>query len=197
MPEELLIATRNSGKVLEFSRLLGDLPVRMRGLADFPDSGEVEESGETFEENAIIKARVYAALTGLLTLADDSGLHVAALGGDPGVRSARYAGPRATDADRNALLLSELNAAHDADRRARFVCVLALIRPEDGSLKLFNGTCEGRIGHEPRGAGGFGYDPIFIPDGYTQSFGQLPPEVKDRISHRAVALRAVRSFLLE
>lgn len=197
MPEELLIATRNAGKVVEFSRLLGDLPVSMKGVADFPDVGEVEESGETFEENATIKARVYAGLTGLLTLADDSGLEVDALGGAPGVRSARYAGPRATDAERNTLLLSELNATHDAERRARFVCVLALFRPADGSLKLFRGTCEGRIGHEPRGDGGFGYDPIFVPEGYSQSFGELPPEVKDRISHRAVALGAVRSFLVE
>lgn len=197
MPEELLIATRNPGKVQEFSRLLRDLPVRTRGLADFPDACEVEETGETFEENAAIKARVCSALTGLPTLADDSGLQVDALGGEPGVRSARYAGPHATDADRNALLLSELSATHDADRRARFVCVLALIRPADDSLKLFKGTCEGRIGPEPRGAGGFGYDPIFIPDGYEESFGELPPEVKDRISHRAVALAAVRSFLLE
>ncbi|HEX7178026.1 MAG TPA: RdgB/HAM1 family non-canonical purine NTP pyrophosphatase [Pyrinomonadaceae bacterium] len=197
MPEELLIATRNAGKVLEFSRLLGDMSVIMRGLSDFPDVGEVEESGETFEENATIKARVYAGLTGLSTLADDSGLQVDALGGAPGVRSARYAGPRATDAERNTLLLSELHAAHDAGRRARFVCVLALYRPADDSLKLFGGTCEGRIGHEPRGDGGFGYDPIFIPDGYSRSFGELPSDVKDRISHRAVALRAVRSFLAE
>ena len=197
MPEELLIATRNAGKVVEFSRLLGDLPVGMRGLADFPDLSEVEESGETFEENATLKARVYGGLTGLLTLADDSGLQVDALRGAPGVRSARYAGPRATDAERNTLLLSELNATHDAERRARFVCVLALFRPADSSLKLFRGTCEGRIGHEPRGGGGFGYDPIFVPEGYSQSFGELPPEVKDCISHRAVALGAVRSFLVE
>jgi len=197
MSEELLIATRNGGKVLEFSRLLGDLPVSLRGLSDFPDVGEVEESGETFEENATIKARVYAGLTGLFTLADDSGLQVDALGGAPGVRSARYADPRATDAERNALLLSELNATHDAERRARFVCVLALFRPVDDSLKLFRGSCEGRIGHEPRGDGGFGYDPIFIPDGYSQSFGELPSDVKDRISHRAIAFNAVRSFLAD
>ena len=197
MPEELLIATRNAGKVLEFSRLLGDLPVTLRGLADFPDLGEVEETGETLEENATLKARVYAGQTGLLALADDSGLHVDALGGAPGVRSARYAGPLVTDAERNALLLSALNATRDGERRARFVCVLALYRPAGDSLKLFRGTCEGRIGHEPRGDGGFGYDPIFIPDGYSQSFGELPSDVKDRISHRAVALSAVRSFLAE
>jgi XTP/dITP diphosphohydrolase len=197
MPEELLIATRNAGKVAEFSRLLGDLPVSMRGLADSPDLGEVEESGETFEENATLKARVYAGLTGLLTLADDSGLQVDALRGAPGVRSARYAGPRATDAERNALLLSELNATRDAGRRARFVCVLALFRPADGSVELFRGTCEGRIGHAPRGDGGFGYDPIFVPEGHSRSFGELPSEVKDRISHRAVAFQALRSFLLE
>jgi XTP/dITP diphosphohydrolase len=197
MPEELLIATRNAGKVVEFSRLLRGLPVSTRGLADFPDLCEVEESGETFEENATIKARAYAGLTGLPTLADDSGLSVDALGGAPGVRSARYAGPSATDAERNALLLSELNATRDPERRARFVCVLALFRPSDGFLKLFKGTCEGRIGHEPRGAGGFGYDPIFIPAGHSQSLGELPPDIKDRISHRAVALRALKSFLSE
>lgn len=197
MPEELLIATRNAGKVVEFSRLLCDLPFTTRGLADFPELCEVEESGETFEENATIKARVYAGLTGLPTLADDSGISVDALGGAPGVRSARYAGPRATDAERNTLLLSELNATRDPQRRARFICVLALFRPSDGFLKLFKGTCEGRIGREPRGGSGFGYDPIFIPDGYGQSFGELPPDVKDRISHRAVAMRAMKSFFAE
>jgi XTP/dITP diphosphohydrolase len=197
MREELLIATRNRGKAMEFSRLLSGLPVETKSLAEFSGMGDVEESGETFEENATIKARAYAGQTGILTLADDSGLQVDALSGAPGVHSARYAGPHATDSERVALLLSELNRTNDAERRARFVCVLALFRPADGFLKLFRGTCEGRIGDEPRGNGGFGYDPVFIPDGYSQSFGELSADLKDRISHRARAFKAVRAFLIE
>jgi XTP/dITP diphosphohydrolase len=197
MPEELLIATRNRGKLIEFSRLLEGLPIKVRGLDEFPGLGEVEEDGKTFGENATIKARACAGLTGIPTLADDSGLQVDALDGAPGILSARYAGPHANDSERIDLLLSELDATNDVERRARFVCALALFRPADGFLKLFTGTCEGRIASEPRGEGGFGYDPVFIPDGYSQSFGELPADLKDRISHRARAFGAMRAFLVE
>jgi XTP/dITP diphosphohydrolase len=196
MQHELLIATRNGGKVREVQSLLGDLPLRLRSLAEFPTTGEVEETGATFAENAAIKARAYAAQTGCWTLADDSGLEVEALNGAPGVYSARYGGPEATDAERIELLLEALARTGDPLRRARFVCVIAVADDSSNLLELFAGTCEGRIAHEARGSGGFGYDPVFVPEGYEQSFGELPPEVKQQISHRAHALEATRPFLL-
>ena len=192
---ELLVATRNQGKLREVERLLSGLSLRT--LLDFPEVGEVEETGATFEENASLKASAYAAQTGLWTLADDSGLEVLALDGAPGVLSARYAGASATDAERNALLLSRLSSIADADRRARFVSVIAIANAEGKVLHLSQGTCEGRLAQEPRGQNGFGYDPLFIPDGYTQTFGELPEEVKEKISHRARALAKARPFLLE
>lgn len=197
MPKELLIATRNRGKVSEVESLLGAFPLRLRSLADFPATGDVEETGSTFEENSTIKAQAYAAQTGCWTLADDSGLEVEALGGAPGVFSARYGGPEATDAERIDRLLSALALSGDASRRARFVCVIAIADSKANLLSLFTGTCEGRIAHEPQGSGGFGYDPIFVPDGYEQTFGELPAEIKQRISHRARALKAALPFLLD
>jgi XTP/dITP diphosphohydrolase len=197
MPKELLIATRNRGKVLEVESLLGALPLRLRSLADFPATQEVEETGATFEENSAIKARAYATQTGCWTLADDSGLEVEALNGAPGVFSARYGGPEATDAERIALLLDALSRSGDANRRARFVCVIAVADSRANLLSLFTGTCEGRIAPEPHGGGGFGYDPVFVPDGYEQTFGELPAGIKQRISHRARALRAALPFLLD
>ncbi len=197
---ELLIATRNQGKVREFARFLADLPVRLRSLAEFPDISEVAETGSTFSENARLKAYSYAAQTGLWTLADDSGLEVEALGGAPGLLSARYAGEGASDAARVARLLEELSGKPDEERRARFICVLALTLPPREETWVFIGRCEGRIASEPRGAHGFGYDPVFIPEGYTQTFGELPVEVKQRISHRARAVaeaRACLQYLLE
>ena len=196
MTKELLIATRNRGKVLEVESLLGEFPLRLRSLADFPVTGDVEETGSTFEENSALKAQAYAAQTGCSTLADDSGLEVEALGGAPGVFSARYGGPDATDAERIDLLLAALKRSGDANRRARFVCVIAIADSQAKLLELFTGTCEGRIAHEPRGSGGFGYDPVFVPDGYQQTFGELPSELKQRISHRARALQAALPFLL-
>ena len=192
---DILIATRNRGKLKEFAQLLSELPINLRGLDEFPEAGEVEESGLTFEENASIKARYFSLKTGLWTLSDDSGLVVDALGGAPGVRSARYAGPHATDSERTARLLVALDSTNDLERRARFVCVLALNKPEDREPRLFIGRCEGRIAHAPRGQEGFGYDPVFIPHGYTQTFGELPAEIKNRISHRALALEAAKGYL--
>ncbi|MCA1591546.1 MAG: RdgB/HAM1 family non-canonical purine NTP pyrophosphatase [Acidobacteria bacterium] len=194
---ELLIATRNAGKVRELRKLLEDLPLRLRDLSEWPEIAEVEEAGATFEKNAALKARGYADQTGLLALADDSGLEVAALGNAPGVLSARYAGPLASDAERITRLLVELEATGNVERRARFVCVIALARPGIEQVEIFAGTCEGHISSEPRGYGGFGYDPVFVPDGYTQTFGELSPEIKRQVSHRAHALAKARGFLSE
>ena len=196
--KELLIATRNAGKVCEVEMLLEGLPLRFRSLAEFPEIVEVEETGATFAENAALKARGYAAQTRLWALADDSGLEVEALGGAPGVFSARYAGgAHASDAERTAHLLAELSRTGDTGRRARFVCVIAIADADARLVDSSTGTCEGSIALAPRGVNGFGYDPVFIPDGYRQTFGELPPEIKQHISHRARALEAARSFLLE
>jgi XTP/dITP diphosphohydrolase len=190
---ELLVATNNAGKVRELSQLLSDFPLRLRLLGEFSAIEEAEETGETFAENATLKALHYSAHSGLLTLSDDSGLVVDALGGTPGVRSARYAGREATYAERMSKLLGELDATGDEERRARFVCVIAVADPAAGTLHTFEGSCEGRIARAPRGTGGFGYDPLFIPDGHDRTFGELPAEVKHTLSHRARALeQAVR-----
>lgn len=194
-PLELLIATRNKGKLREFAALLADLPVRLCSFTDFPHLREAEETGATFAENATLKARSAAAQTKLLTVADDSGLEVDALQGRPGVRSARYAGENASDDERMRRLLSELSDVPEANRRARFVCALAFADPATNFLQVFTGTCEGRIAFEPCGTGGFGYDPVFIPDGYRATFGELPAGVKEQISHRARALELAECFL--
>jgi XTP/dITP diphosphohydrolase len=195
----LLVATNNPGKVREFEELLAGLPQPVR--ITFPAQEglvlEVDESGETFEENARIKALAYARASGLLTLADDSGLEVDALGGAPGVHSARYAGPGAGDADRYRKLLGALAGVPVGQRSARFRCVVALALP-GGSVQTAEGTCEGEIGFEPRGEHGFGYDPVFVVKGYGgQTMAELPPEVKNRISHRARALAAAQPILAQ
>jgi XTP/dITP diphosphohydrolase len=192
---ELLIATHNAGKIRELTALLSNLPLRLRRLSEFPQIEEVEETGETFAANAELKARLYSRQTNLWTLADDSGLEVDALGGAPGVLSARYSGVNATDAERNALLLAALNGTDDPQRTARFICVIALYELESETTKLFTGACEGRISRHPRGNNGFGYDPLFIPTGYAQTFGELPDELKQQLSHRARALAGVRAYL--
>jgi len=185
---ELLVATNNAGKVRELSQLLSGAPLRLRLLSEFDGVAEAEETGTTFAENATLKALYYSAHAGLLTLSDDSGLAVDALNGAPGVYSARYAGADATYAERMAKLLGELEAAGDTDRRARFVCVIAVADPLAGTVETFEGVCEGRIARAPRGTGGFGYDPLFIPEGHDRTFGELPEEVKHSLSHRARAL---------
>jgi XTP/dITP diphosphohydrolase len=196
-PSELLVATNNAGKVRELASALSGLPLRLRLLNEFADVPEAEETGETFAENAALKARHYSAHTRLLTLSDDSGLVVDALGGVPGVYSARYAGKSATYAQRIQKLLEEIEAAGDRERSARFVCVIAVAEPSTGELLTFEGRCEGRISREPRGAGGFGYDPVFIPEGHTQTFGELPEDIKRTISHRALAVEAASRYLRE
>jgi XTP/dITP diphosphohydrolase len=195
--KELLVATNNAGKVRELSQLLSDFPLSLRLLGEFSDIVEAEETGETFAENASIKALHYSAHTRLLTLSDDSGLVVDALGGTPGVRSARYAGREATYAERMSKLLGELDATGDSERRARFVCVIAVADPSAGTLHTFEGACEGRIARAPRGTGGFGYDPLFIPDGRDRTFGELPADVKHSLSHRARALALAARHLRE
>lgn len=190
----LFLATRNAGKLAEMRRLLEDAGVAVVGLVDRPELPEVVEDGSTFAENARKKAETIAALTAMPCLADDSGLVVPALDGRPGVHSARFAGPRAQDADNNRKLLEEL-AAVPADRRqAAFVCVMALSRPDEPTL-FFEGRVEGRILSSPRGQGGFGYDPLFLVHGQERTMAELPLEVKNRISHRGQALRQVLAHL--
>lgn len=191
----LLLGTRNPGKVIEIVSILANPDWSFSSLQDFPNVGEAEENFATFAENAIAKAQFYASATGLCALADDSGLEVEALGGAPGVFSARYAGAQASDADRRTLLLSELTKLGDPIRRARFVAVVAVATPDGEVLNLSEGICPGAITFAPRGTGGFGYDPLFIPDGYDRTFAELPDTIKNQISHRARALMRTRTFL--
>ena len=192
----LLLATQNEGKLKELRHLLGDLPLDLYKLSEFPDVEMVPETGESFIENASLKAVGYALQTELLTLADDSGLEVDALGGAPGIVSARYAGEGATDAERTIKLLDELAGTPAGKRSARFVSAVAIANDRGEVLNVSLGTCEGRIDFAPSGTRGFGYDPVFIPKGYNQSFGELKSELKNQISHRARALLAAREFLL-
>lgn len=197
----LLLGTRNPGKVREIVSILGEVPWQIRSLQEFADIGTPAETGDTYAANAIIKARFYARATGICALADDSGLEVEALGGAPGVFSARYAGVGASDADRRTLLLSELAQApamqaSTEQRRARFVCSVAIALPDETVLNLTEGTCSGKIIFEPRGKGGFGYDPLFVPDGFDKTFAELPDTIKNQLGHRALALLKTREFLL-
>ncbi len=191
----LLIATLNSGKLLELRELLCDLPITLRDLNSFPLIEPVEETGTTFVENASLKARSYAQQTRLMTLADDSGLEISCLDGAPGVRSARYAGEDASDEKRTNKLLAEVSKRSSADRTARFVSAVAIANTAGLILNISRGVCDGRIATVPRGPNGFGYDPIFIPNGYDQTFGELSAEVKSQISHRARALKDTIDFL--
>jgi XTP/dITP diphosphohydrolase len=191
----LLLGTRNPGKIHEIKLILGDLALEFSSLNVFPDVGIAEENEDTYAGNAIAKARFYALATGLPALADDSGLEVEALDGAPGVISARYAGEHATDADRRDLLLSELAKTGSANRRARFVCAVAIATVAGEVLNLSEGICEGMITFTPRGTSGFGYDPLFVPDGYDQTFAELSDEIKNQISHRARALMNLRTAL--
>jgi len=185
---KLLIATRNAHKLYEIRAILSCPGLTLLGVAEHGRPlPEVAEDAGTFVGNALKKARTLCAASGLWTLADDSGLEVDALVGAPGVYSARYAGDGAGDAANNARLLRELDGVED--RRARFRCVLALAAP-DGRDWTVEGCCEGRIARAPSGTGGFGYDPLFHPDGATRSFAELTPAEKNRISHRAHALAA-------
>lgn len=189
----LLLGTRNLGKIREITSILEDSGWSFSSPQDNVETPP--EDGKTFTDNATAKARFYATASGLWALADDSGLEVDALGGAPGVYSARYAGDNASDADRRALLLSELAQVSEKDRRARFVSVVVIASADGTVLNVSEGICEGTITFAPRGNGGFGYDPLFVPDGYSQTFAELPETVKNRISHRARALLKTRQFL--
>jgi len=192
---KLVVGTNNAGKIRELHELLEDLPVEIAGLSAFANIADVEETGATFEENAILKAKSYARQTGWWALSDDSGLEVEALGGAPGVFSARYAGENASNDEKIAKLLGELEKTSDPARRARFVCVMALA-DETGEIRfLTEGVCEGRIARHTRGTNGFGYDPIFVPDGFEETFGELSSTVKREISHRARAIEKIIRYL--
>ena len=209
---KLVLATRNQGKVRELAEMLrkeyqpsavkADNPqaktnnydIEVISLKSYPDAPEVVEDGETYAENAIKKASVIAQYTKHLTLADDAGLEVDALNGAPGVNSKRWVGEDATDAQRIACLLEVLDGVRD--RRARFVAAIAVVRP-DTVPEVVVGVCEGRITHIPAGESGFGYDPIFVPDGYEQTFAELGETVKNRISHRAKALQQALALIAD
>jgi XTP/dITP diphosphohydrolase len=188
----LLIATKNAHKTGEIRAILGD-GWQVEDLTAHPEIPAPDETGETFAENAAIKAVAASELFPGYVLADDSGLEVDALSGAPGVKSARYAGTDATDAENRRRLLQELGGTGS---RARFRCVMAIAKA-GRVLESFSGTVEGRIVTVEQGTGGFGYDPLFIPNGYEQTFGKLAPEIKNRLSHRARALAAAREFLIK
>ena len=190
----LLLATRNRGKLRELADLLGDVPFDLVSLADVGIDADVEETGPTFEENAVLKAETYRDLSGMLTLADDSGLEVDALGGEPGVRSARYAGPNATDSDRVRLLLGNLARMPERARTARFRCVIAVAAPGQ-ETRMYSAVCHGRIVREPRGDNGFGYDPVFLFPDLGLTMAELTSERKNAVSHRALAIRKVVTAL--
>lgn len=193
--QEFVLATGNPGKLTEMRALLADLEIRIHAQSEF-SVPEIEETGLTFIENALLKARNASRHTGLPALADDSGLEVDALQGAPGIYSARYAGAGASDADNNRALLSALSDVRAGARHARFHCILAFMRHwQDPIPKLFQGVWPGQILCETRGSGGFGYDPLFLPDGLSKSSAELAPEEKNRISHRGRALAALRDWL--
>jgi XTP/dITP diphosphohydrolase len=191
---DLLVATRNKGKVRELADMLSDLQVDWLTLDDIALSAEVAETGDTFRENAILKANGYASASGLLTLADDSGLEVDALGGRPGVHTARFGGPGLTPVQRYERLLSELQQVPWAQRTARFRCVVALANPA-GLIGTAEGTCEGLIANEPAGDGGFGYDPVFYLADRHKTMAELPAEVKHKLSHRGQAFARIAPLL--
>ena len=190
----LLLATNNAGKVAEFRQLLAGCGWELVTPAELGLTMQVEETGQTYAENATLKAVEYARAGGLVTLADDSGLEVDAMDGRPGVLSARYAGADRTDQERVQAMLQELAGVPDDERTARFRCVIA-IADTTGRVELVDGTVEGRIGHEPRGENGFGYDPIFLLPDRGMTTAELPPDEKNTISHRAVAAQKARTVL--
>jgi XTP/dITP diphosphohydrolase len=199
MKKTLLLASRNRGKLREFRQLFADLPeLTLLGPDDVPSLPDVIEDGLTFADNARKKALEMAHASGLAVLADDSGLEVDALGGAPGVHSARYAGTHGDDEANNEKLLRELSGVPDVARTARYRVVLAFADPAGplgATIHLEDGACEGRILHSRRGQGGFGYDSLFLPEGHTQSMAELSAEQKNTLSHRALATQKMRIFL--
>ncbi|MEL6402944.1 MAG: RdgB/HAM1 family non-canonical purine NTP pyrophosphatase [Chloroflexota bacterium] len=196
---ELLIATQNKGKVKEYQRLLADLEWTIMGLDEVGlGKLDVEETGTTFEANALLKAKAYAEASGKIALADDSGLVVDALDGRPGVYSARYGTPDLDNAGRRAYLLDEMTDIQPEQRTARFMCVIAIYDPKTDKSATTAGACEGVILQEERDGGkGFGYDAIFQPEGFDKSFGEITQEEKNRISHRGVAVKKLPPILAD
>lgn len=186
--QEIIIATNNPGKVQEFQTILEPKGIAVKSLADFPEIPEVEETGTTFEENALLKASAVAEYLGKTVLADDSGLEVDALNGEPGVYSARYAGTNKNDRENYLKVLGKLENVPDEKRTARFVCVLAIVQPS-GNNHTVRGTCEGKITHQPIGENGFGYDPVFFVEEKGKTMAQLSKEEKSEISHRGNAIK--------
>ncbi len=190
----LVAATRNRGKLAEINEILDSEGLEITGLDEFPEVGEIPEEGNTFEENALAKAGAVVEATGRPAIADDSGLEVDALGGTPGVHSARFAGPEASDAENNAKLLKMLKEVPDDERSARFVCTIALLTPE-GISEVVRGECEGVILRELRGDKGFGYDPLFYHPPSGKTFAEMSAGEKNRLSHRSRALEALKDVL--
>jgi XTP/dITP diphosphohydrolase len=201
MPQRLVLATRNAHKLIELRRILLDagLEIELVGTDAFPDLPEIAETESTFAGNALLKARVTAQHTGLAAVADDSGLCVDALNGMPGVLSARWSGRGATDASNLQLVLDQLADVPEDRRGANFACAAAMVIPApDGGIErefVVEGMVEGMLVREPRGENGFGYDPVFVPQGFTQTTSQMSPDDKDAISHRGIALRALVEVL--
>lgn len=191
----LIIATTNEGKLREYRELLSGIGAELDGLYAFPGLREAVESGGTFEENAAIKAREYALQTREWVLADDSGLEVAALGGEPGVNSARFGGAAVGYDEKIRMILDRLRGA--ADRTARFTCVIALARPDGSIAATATGVCTGVVAAAPRGSNGFGYDPVFVPEGHDRTFGEMHDEEKSALSHRARATEQIIRKMLD
>lgn len=192
----IVLATRNAHKVREISAIYAHLGLEIHTLAEWPEIGELPEEGKTYTDNAMSKARAVADATGLVALADDSGIEIDALGGAPGVRSRRFLGERATDGERNARVLALLDGVADAARTARYRAAVAIACP-GGEARVFEGTCDGAVSRDPRGRWGFGYDPIFIERSSGRTMAELPLDAKNRVSHRARALRAAEPYLIE
>jgi XTP/dITP diphosphohydrolase len=191
---EIVIATRNSGKLREIEAILAPLGLKILSLRDFPGIPEIIEDGQTFEENAVKKAAAVSRQTGRMAIADDSGLAVDALQGRPGVFSSRYAGEEATDAERYQKLLKEMAGTPPGKRGAAFICAMAVATP-DGKAETVVGQCRGEIAMAPKGGHGFGYDPVFYLPERGKTMAELEPEIKNRISHRALALEKLKQLL--
>jgi len=192
--KEIVVATRNKDKVKEIRKILKGLKVKILMLDDFNNIPEVIEDGRTFEGNASKKARIISRFTHRLTVADDSGLEVEVLGRKPGVKSSRFAGDKSSYAENNAKLLKLLKGAPLSQRKAKFVCVISVAKGGK-VLKVVRGTCSGRIGYEPKGKTGFGYDPLFISPKYGKTFAELGPKIKNKVSHRYKALKKAKVII--
>lgn len=192
---EILIGTKNQGKLKEFENFFADSKIKLRSLQDFPNIIDVAETGKTYAENAILKATTYSLITKLWTIADDSGLEVESLNNKPGIYSSRYGGNNASDNEKIQKILNELKNTNGDNRNANFISVIALT-DEKGEVKtVVKGICKGQISTKPIGINGFGYDAIFIPNDFNKTFGELSEQIKQTISHRAKAIEKIIDFL--